>query len=1046
MPSFYTPTYRPARTHWRDSIYYKRVDSLPVAADSAAKISETIAYHTTYGGPYLRIFPYGTDNWLTSYEQASYFIDRWPEGVPPSRVNWYIVTGYRSTPNPHLYFSDLRQEFASRNSDLLQLFGFPEYAVSNYGDRHAVIWSEETDELVEAIGFSGYGPAAETIVTYDLNSYTLPLGQPNEFGAQVPAGSVAASLPVAPFYFTYQDLLDCGESGDLGHMLGWVAANYREEFQWPARSTDGEEATGLPAGAVLRLKSTFNVASLPNAPLRALARTLQKYGVLLYDKSSTHAVIATPSDPNWPQGANDLGTLLGSSLQFSQFDLVDMSSVMIAPDSIEVLGGNTIPDPDPEPEPNPEDDKRIVHWHCRGCRGRGMYGSISGINAAYSGDRGVEDSSNGPQIVNLQQLQSRTWITNSQFSGNPADSALVTNHYALALLPGANQCYASWKFPTTSTYSFRVTMWFAGNMIYRGIVGPSDEPLGLISAYGDNDTTKRWEIGLTMETISNPLIGTGGFPRTYYQGSLFPSISPEYWTNGRRMGLSAPGQTTVLTEPNWNHNGNQATAPTKNPNGYQLGWSQNEAGVVVKHVFEGKVAANTLTVRVSGASDSWVASHKTISIPLSNSATDTFVLGVRPASTYLRPANLEWAFVEVWDDTGSPPDWPRGLPTSISPSFHEVTDPGVTRPLTVDKLKTSSAGAGTVTTSGLGFEYPATPTRKQIWWDLEKVSASGRISTGGVQYGQNSVCVGDLWVPRVELGYTQPHPVVVWAHSGFFTSGTRNSMPSSWQEALNAAGYAVFNIDYGLASPPVLGTGAHSNIEHPQQVRDYKRAIKWLKDNASALHIDPDRVIASGYSAGAGLAMAAALSMGASAVNGFDMRMASQPSYASAGLDPTVRGTFVYAGPVTWCRIQADDFLGTVKPVTPRAYMGAGYNDVIYEAGLGCPVTGSGVSFTYPYTADRANVTQYVYGCAARYAARGAPTPRVAFVSGSTDPLITSGHRTDLQYVCGLQGVPFSGWEIQADHDNIMRVNEPNHPVNGIITWMNALMGTPTKL
>lgn len=349
MPKFSSPPpYRPSRNTWRQSFYYQRVDSLPLHTNNAALMAAIISDNSAK--PYLGMTPFGQDNWNNSYQAglaaASYFVDSWPTGRPITRTNWAINMidnqgrAYSSSPNPHLYWPDLRQQDATRANPIAQaILGLAEYQPSlTFGDRHSILWSEQTNELSESIGYIGNNPYCGAIATFNLQSYTLPL---SVTGA--PAGVCAARIPIAPFFFTYQDLLDCGTTGDLGHMVGWSNFNYGPNYVWPARLADGTLPSSIvPAGTVIRLKSDFNMSLLPSnatvgQPLRALARTLQKYGAMCYDRNFLESKIMVPSDPAWPQGANDLGVQLGTDFQFSSFEVVDLASVAGAANSIQTV-------------------------------------------------------------------------------------------------------------------------------------------------------------------------------------------------------------------------------------------------------------------------------------------------------------------------------------------------------------------------------------------------------------------------------------------------------------------------------------------------------------------------------------------------------------------------------------------------------------------------------------------------------------------------------------------------------------------------------------
>jgi hypothetical protein len=109
----------------------------------------------------------------------------------------------------------------------------------------------------------------------------------------------------------------------------------------------------------------------------------------------------------------------------------------------------------------------------------------------------------------------------------------------------------------------------------------------------------------------------------------------------------------------------------------------------------------------------------------------------------------------------------------------------------------------------------------------------------------------------------------------------------------------------------------------------------------------------------------------------------------------------------------AGDTTGFIVPFTARAYMGLGISadySSVYETS---PVH-------YVTTGD-------------------AP---IGYVSGSADVLINATQRTNLQAKCLEFGVPFQGWTITADHDNIDTANDPDNTTNGIVPWLNNLFGS----
>jgi acetyl esterase/lipase len=104
----------------------------------------------------------------------------------------------------------------------------------------------------------------------------------------------------------------------------------------------------------------------------------------------------------------------------------------------------------------------------------------------------------------------------------------------------------------------------------------------------------------------------------------------------------------------------------------------------------------------------------------------------------------------------------------------------------------------------------------------------------------------DIWLPRTAAG---PVPVVVWIHGGAFQLGDRSELPSTFAKdsvfrLLNEAGIACATVDYrhALEAP------------FPAQLHDLKAAVRYLREHAGVLGIDPDRIGTWGESAGGHLA------------------------------------------------------------------------------------------------------------------------------------------------------------------------------------------------
>ncbi len=110
----------------------------------------------------------------------------------------------------------------------------------------------------------------------------------------------------------------------------------------------------------------------------------------------------------------------------------------------------------------------------------------------------------------------------------------------------------------------------------------------------------------------------------------------------------------------------------------------------------------------------------------------------------------------------------------------------------------------------------------------------------------------DLYLPAAAPAGGKPAPALVWIHGGGWTGGTKNeNRAKEIGTTLAAAGYVVASIDYRL------GAGAW-----PQNLRDCKNAVRFLRAQAAKYGVDPRRIAVGGGSAGGHLALMVAYTAG----------------------------------------------------------------------------------------------------------------------------------------------------------------------------------------
>jgi acetyl esterase len=94
----------------------------------------------------------------------------------------------------------------------------------------------------------------------------------------------------------------------------------------------------------------------------------------------------------------------------------------------------------------------------------------------------------------------------------------------------------------------------------------------------------------------------------------------------------------------------------------------------------------------------------------------------------------------------------------------------------------------------------------------------------------------DLRIPESKT----PVPAVIIVHGGGFSRGNKRTYVTPLFDLLSSAGFGWFTIDYRLAP----------EFQLPQSTADVANAIRWVRANASKYHVDTNRIVLAGESAG----------------------------------------------------------------------------------------------------------------------------------------------------------------------------------------------------
>ena len=151
----------------------------------------------------------------------------------------------------------------------------------------------------------------------------------------------------------------------------------------------------------------------------------------------------------------------------------------------------------------------------------------------------------------------------------------------------------------------------------------------------------------------------------------------------------------------------------------------------------------------------------------------------------------------------------------------------------------------------IGFAAVAQAQRTEV--PLDTLAEIDSFSQPYAEYDGRKLRL-DVFRPRQRTG---PLPAVVCIHGGGWRNGDRGSQTAVAQ-TLAANGYVAVTITYRLRDEAIF----------PAAIQDCKAAVRWLRANAKRLGVDPQRIGATGLSAGGHLAALLATSGGVPELEG----------------------------------------------------------------------------------------------------------------------------------------------------------------------------------
>ncbi len=173
------------------------------------------------------------------------------------------------------------------------------------------------------------GCTARSGVSYAWSSYALPA-----------ASTQASNLLYGPTLLHLSEI----KAGAIRHALSFTLSEYTLQrlAYWPANSTNTvyNNPSAPPYGARLRLKASFDISSFSPAA-QTILTALKQYGMFLSDAGGHGPAIFADSDVSGDAAVMaGIYQIDGAGISALDFDVVDESSFIVSPNSMEVNPAN----------------------------------------------------------------------------------------------------------------------------------------------------------------------------------------------------------------------------------------------------------------------------------------------------------------------------------------------------------------------------------------------------------------------------------------------------------------------------------------------------------------------------------------------------------------------------------------------------------------------------------------------------------------------------------------------------------------------------------